>query len=1043
MINLLSKKVTHIASALLILLLGAPGLAAQNRAISGTVRDAEGQPVIGAAVVVAGQQSLGVMTDTDGKYAFSVPAGATIEVSCIGYVSQTAKVGSKSTYDFILAEDSQLLEETVVIGYGVQKKSDLTGSVASVKSTDLMNRSTTDAAAALQGKAAGVHVINNGAPGSGSSIRVRGYSSNSGNLSPLFIVDGLQVSSIQYLDPSMIESIEVLKDAASAAIYGAEAGNGVVLVTTKSGMDGQATVNYSSKATLQTFTKRPVMNRAELVDYLSLKNGAEWVKNKIKDFDYSHPYYPGGVIDQDWISAYTEPTWSQQHSISFAGGNKKGHFFASLNYVNNNGVVRGDKDVYTRLSAQINADYQLFKWLTIGTNTSLEKWSTKSVSQREYGSSFEQMLVIDPLTPVYWTSVDEMSLDIRTMYNKVQDGTAPRNYRFLRDENGWYANTKYSDLEGSPFSKRDGTDSSNGGININGTLFANLTPIKGLIITSRLGYRISQSTSHSYTAPYYIGSRGSVDNYSISASANTGYYYQWENFANYSKTFGKHDLSAMVGMSYRENNSDGVSGSSSGKDILTSYEENFRYLNYLKSDASKSVSNAPNRSASLAYFGRLVYSYDNRYSIQANFRADAFDSSKLPPSNRWGYFPSVSAGWTVSNESFIKDNIDRNILSFLKVRASWGQNGNIGVLRNYPYATTISLGNSWYQYHVDKTGTAYGSSPAGLPNPNLKWETSEQIDLGLDARLLGDRLTVGLDYYDKRTKDLLVSVTTPPELGVGSTIINGGGVLNRGLEFELGWKDSAGDFHYSINANLSTLHNEVTYLPAGVPRIESSDAQSTNYQIRTAFEPGYPVWYLLGYIYDGVDEKTGDYILRDVNDDGKINSDDMTYIGKGNPDLTYGININLAWKGFDFSLYGAGVAGNSIMPVLHRTGFKNTLRYYSEVSRTKANPNGYYPHPSKTEGKYDFWSSSANVFKGDFFRIKQMQLGYTLPSNITRKAAISALRFYVSLDDFFTFTSYPGLDPETASTNSTSGSGLDWGSYPTMQKLILGVNLTF
>lgn len=1043
MINLLSKKVTHIASALLILLLGAPDLAAQNRAISGTVRDAEGQPVIGAAVVVAGQQSMGVMTDTDGKYALSVPAGATIEVSCIGYVSQTAKVGSKSTYDFILAEDSQLLEETVVIGYGVQKKSDLTGSVASIKSDDLMNRSTSDAAAALQGKAAGVHVINNGAPGSGSSIRVRGYSSNSGNLSPLFIVDGLQVSSIQYLDPSMIESIEVLKDAASAAIYGAEAGNGVVLVTTKSGMDGQATVNYSSKATLQTFTKRPVMNRAEFVDYLSLKNGAEWVNNKIKDFDYSHPYYPGGVIDQDWISAYTEPTWSQQHSISFAGGNKKGHFFASLNYLNNNGVVRGDKDVYTRLSAQINADYQLFKWLTIGANTSLEKWSTKSVSQREYGSSFEQMLVIDPLTPVYWTSVDEMSLDVRTMYNKVQDGTAPRNYRFLRDENGWYANTKYSDLEGSPFSKRDGTDSSNGGININGTLFANLTPIKGLIITSRLGYRISQSTSHSYTSPYYIGSRGSVDNYRISAGANTGYYYQWENFANYSKTFGKHDLSAMVGMSYRENNSDGVSGSSSGEDILTSYEENFRYLNYLKSDASKSVSNAPNRSASLAYFGRLVYSYDNRYSIQANFRADAFDSSKLPPSNRWGYFPSVSAGWTVSNESFIKDNIDRNILSFLKVRASWGQNGNIGVLSNYPYATTISLGNSWYQYHVDKTGTAYGSSPAGLPNPNLKWETSEQIDLGLDARLLGDRLTVGLDYYDKRTKDLLVSVTTPPELGVGSTIINGGGVLNRGLEFELGWKDSAGDFHYSINANLSTLHNEVTYLPAGVPRIESSDAQSTNYQIRTAFEPGYPVWYLLGYIYDGVDEKTGDYILRDVNDDGKINSDDMTYIGKGNPDLTYGININLAWKGFDFSLYGAGVAGNSIMPVLHRTGFKNTLRYYSEVARTEANPNGYYPHPSKTEGKYDFWSSSANVFKGDFFRIKQMQLGYTLPSNITREAAISALRFYVSLDDFFTFTSYPGLDPETASTNATSGSGLDWGSYPTMQKLILGVNLTF
>jgi len=1042
MINLLSKRLTHITMILFAIILGTFSLGAQNRAISGTVLDEQGLPVIGAAVVVVGQSSTGAMTDNDGKFALSVPEGARIEVSCIGYVSQTVAVGTESTFNFVLSEDSQLLEETVVIGYGVQKKSDLTGSVASVKSADLMNRSTSDAAAALQGKAAGVHVINDGAPGSGSTIRVRGYSSNSGNISPLYIVDGLQVSSIQYLDPSMIESIEVLKDAASAAIYGAEAGNGVVLVTTKSGMEGKSTVSYTAKATLQTFNRRPVMNRAELIDYLSLKNGEEWVSNKIKDNDYKHPYYKDGVIDQDWISAYTEPTWSQQHSISLSGGNKKGHFFTSLNYVYNNGIVRGDKDVYKRLSAQLNADYQLFKWLTVGANTSMEKWSTQSVSQRGYGSSFEQMLVIDPLTPVYWTSVDEMSLDIRTMYEKVQAGTAPRNYRFLGDSNGWYANTKYSDLEGSPFAKRDGSDGSSGGINVNGTLYANLTPVKGLTVTSRLGYRIYQSNSHSYTAPYYIGSRGSVENYSISASANNGYYYQWENFANYSKSFGKHDFSIMAGMSYRESNSDNVSASSSGEDILTSYEENFRYLNYLKADASKSVSNAPSRSASLAYFGRLVYSYDNRYSIQANFRADAFDSSKLPASNRWGYFPSVSAGWTVSNESFVRDNIDRNILSFLKLRASWGQNGNIGVLTNYPYATTISLGNNWYQYGVETTGTVYGSSPSGLPNPNLKWETSEQIDLGLDARLLGDRLTFGFDFYDKRTKDLLISVTTPPELGVSSTTINGGGVLNRGLEFELGWKDSVGDFSYSVNANLSTLHNEVTYLPAGVPRIEGSDAISTNYVIRTAFEPGYPVWYLLGYIYDGIDEN-GNYKLRDLNGDETINSDDMTYIGKTTPDLTYGINISLAWKGLDFTLYGAGVAGNSILPVLHRTGFKNNLKYYYENSRTESNPNGYLPHPSKTEGAYDFWSSSANVFKGDFFRIKQMQLGYTLPNSLTRRAAVSDLRFYVSLDDFFTFTKYPGLDPETASTNNTSGAGLDWGSYPTMQKLVLGVNLTF
>ena len=345
MINLLSKKVTHIASALLILLLGAPGLAAQNRAISGTVRDAEGQPVIGAAVVVAGQQSLGVMTDTDGKYAFSVPAGATIEVSCIGYVSQTAKVGSKSTYDFILAEDSQLLEETVVIGYGVQRKSDLTGSVASVKSTDLMNRSTTDAAAALQGKAAGVQILNNsGAPGSGAQIRVRGYSSNSGSIGPLLIVDGLKVDNIQYLDPSMIANMEILKDAASAAIYGAEAGNGVVLITTKSGAAQNGTANISYSA---SFTNQRLGKKAELFDAFEYIDYQKAIGNVTDELLVANKW---DGQNHDWFDAVFAPSWAQQHAVTFSGGNNKGHFFSSLNYVKNDGIVKGDKDVYKRLS---------------------------------------------------------------------------------------------------------------------------------------------------------------------------------------------------------------------------------------------------------------------------------------------------------------------------------------------------------------------------------------------------------------------------------------------------------------------------------------------------------------------------------------------------------------------------------------------------------------------------------------------------------------------------------------------------------------------
>ncbi len=1017
------------------------GLSAQNKPISGTVTDASGVPVIGAAVYVVGNVSSGVMTDEEGRYNLQVPQNSTIAVSCIGYATQTLAIGAEAVYNVVLNEDTQLLEETVVIGYGVQKKSDLTGAVASVGAEDLKNQSITDAAAALQGKVSGVHIISSGGPGSGAEIRVRGYSSNSGNIGPLLIVDGLQVDNIQYLDPSMIESMEVLKDAASAAIYGAQAGNGVVLITTKMGSadKGRASVTYSGKFTLQNYSKRPTMRRDDFLEYITMEYGDDFVQNKLKDFDYKHPMYDGGVIDQNWIDAYIDPTWSQQHSVTFSGGNNRGSFFASLNYLKNDGVVAGDKDVYNRLSAQLNADYKLFDWMTVGSNLSIEKWSTQSVSQRGYSSSFDSMLVMDPLTPVYWTTPDEMSLDVRTQYDKVMSGDpSVRPYRFFRDENGWFANTKYSDAEGSPLAKRDATDSFNGGITMRGTLFANVTPFKGFTFTSRLGYRINQSSSHSYTSPYYIGPRGSQDNYSISASANTGYYYQWENFANYTKTFArKHNITAMVGMSYRETNSDNVSASSSGADILTAYDPQFQYLNYVKGDASKTIGNAPSKSASLAYFGRLIYSYDNRYSIQANFRADAFDSSKLPAQNRWGYFPSVSAGWTISNESFIKDNISPNALSFLKLRASWGRNGNISVLSGYPYSATIALGNNWYQYHVDQMGSDFASSPNGLPNANLTWETSEQIDLGLDMRFLNNRLSATIDYFDKKTKDLLIGITPPIEFGHSSTTINGGTVLNRGLELEVSWKDQVGDFAYGVSANFSTLKNQVLELPEGVARIERTDASSTNYQIATAFEPGYPVWYLRGYNYEGMDEE-GNPIITDVDGSGTIDAGDKMFIGQGIPTYTYGLNLNLAWKGFDFVLYGAGQGGNHIMPVMHRTGFSNNYKWYLDAAK-----DGTYPHPSKTVGNYQFWSSTANLFKGDFFRIKQMQFGYTLPSKITKKAAISNLRFYVSLDDFFTFTNYIGLDPETASTNSSSGAGLDWGSYPTMQKVLLGVNITF
>lgn len=1039
MINLLSKKVTHIASALLILLLGAPDLAAQNRAISGTVRDAEGQPVIGAAVVVAGQQSLGVMTDTDGKYAFSVPAGATIEVSCIGYVSQTAKVGSKSTYDFILAEDSQLLEETVVIGYGVQKKSDLTGSVASVKSTDLMNRSTTDAAAALQGKAAGVQILNNsGAPGSGAQIRVRGYSSNSGSIGPLLIVDGLKVDNIQYLDPSMIANMEILKDAASAAIYGAEAGNGVVLITTKSGAAQNGTANISYSA---SFTNQRLGKKAELFDAFEYIDYQKAIGNVTDELLVANKW---DGQNHDWFDAVFAPSWAQQHAVTFSGGNNKGHFFSSLNYVKNDGIVKGDKDVYKRLSAQINADYNLFKWFTVGTNTSIEKWETKSVSGSSYGSMLNSVMSLDPLTPAYYSRIEDCTPGMQQHY---ADGDI-----ILRDpnhNNDFYATSRWLDeATGNPLLQRDRTDSYSGGLNVRGSLFANVTPFKGLVYTSRLGYRIAQSSSHSYSTPYWATPMANAVEYNISANVNTSYYYQWENFVNYNQTFGKHSIGAMAGMSYIENNYDNASMSSSGKDILQYYLPQYQYISYLKKDAVKNMSNAPGRSASIAYFGRLSYSYADRYSLQANFRADAFDSSKLSKQNRWGYFPSVSAGWTISNESFVKDNVDRSILSFLKIRGSWGINGNISVLNGYPYTATISVNGQWYQYNpsTGKGELTYGSGPTELANPDLKWETSEQIDLGLDARMFNSRLTLGFDWYRKMTRDLLISIAPVPEIGVKSTYVNAGNVLNTGVELELGWKDSIGDFTYGVNANMATLHNEVLSLHKAVPRIENM-VSGLNNQVRSAFEAGYPIWYFRGYKYAGVDSETGAPLY--YNADGKVvdsvKDNDRQFIGKAIPDATYGITINLGYKGFDFSVFGTGTIGNDIFSMLYSADRPktNSLTHFWRNSWKAPGSDAKYPESGKVANDWIFWSSSASVFNGSYFKFKQIQLGYTLPRNLTRKVMINDLRLYVSLDDFFTISSYPGCDPETATTGNSGTMGYDLGTYPTMKKVIMGVNLTF
>ena len=1011
---------------------------AQTITVKGNVKDVAGEPVIGAGVMQQGTAT-GTVTDLDGNYVLNVPASATLVFSSIGYVDQVIPVAGKSVIDVVLQEDAEMLEETVVIGYGVQKKSDLTGSVASVRSSDLKDRSTSDAAAALQGKAAGVQIINaSGAPGSGAEIRVRGYSSNSGNIGPLLIVDGLKVDNIQYLDPSMIESMEILKDAASAAIYGAEAGNGVVLITTKTGAasNGTAHISYNGKFTLQSLGKKAELFAAkEYIEY------QEYIGN-ITQEQLTANGYDG--TDTNWYDEFFAPSWAQQHGITLSGGNNKGHFLLSLNYLNNDGIVVGKQDTYERFTAQLNADYQLFKWFNISTNNSLEKWSTKSVSSG-YGSGLNSVVSLDPLTPAYYSNIADCAQGMKDHYAAGDPVPTDPNHN-----NDFYGTSKYlEEATGNPLFQRDRTQGGSGGLTLRGNVSANLTPIKPLTFTSRFGYRVAQSSSHSYQTPYWLTSMASSTTYTISANVNTSFYYQWENFVNYNQSFGKHNVGAMAGMSFTKNSYDNASISSTGEDILKGYDENFRYIDYLTSDATKTVGNAPGESTALSYFGRLSYSYDNRYSLQANFRADAFDSSKLSTQARWGFFPSVSAGWTVSNESFIKDNIDRSAMSFLKVRASWGRNGNVNVLSGYQYSTTIGLNSEWYQYNPSSGdgSPTYGSKPSGLANPELTWETSEQLDAGLDARFLNDRLSFGFDWYRKTTKDLLVEIVPVPEVGVSSAWTNAGNVLNTGFEFELGWKDSIGDFHYSINGNLSTLHNEVLSLHSSLDRLYGSGVSGLNNKMQTAFEVGYPIWYFYGWKYAGItSDGAAEYYTADGEKTLTPGDNDKQYVGKAIPDLTYGLTINLAWKGFDFTLFGTGVSGNSIFNMMYSADRSktNTLTTYWRNSYGNPNvSNPKYPDMKNVANDWTFWSSSACLFDGSYFKIKQIQLGYTIPEKITKKALISDLRVYVSLDDYFTFTKYPGADPETASYNSTDARGLDSGSYPTTKKVVFGVNLTF
>ena len=1033
------KKLTVIALSLLV---GA-ALSAQERVtLTGRVIDDYDEPLIGAGVVQQGTNN-GAITDLDGNYTLTVPAGSVVEFSCVGFVTQEVTASASGTVNIKLVPDRLMLEETVVVGYGVQKKSDITGAISQVKSEDIANRTIASPEQALQGKTAGVQAFASSArPGATPAIRVRGISSNNDS-NPLYVVDGRLTNSIAGIDPNDIESMEVLKDGASAAIYGAQAGNGVVMITTRRGK-GEGKISYSYQLSSQSLGKTPkVMNSEQFLQFY-LEKGTISVNDIYDRWDFK--------TNTDWLAESYENSLMHHHNLTFQAGNDQGSLYISGSYLDNDGMFKGDADVYQRVTGMVNGSWKFKPWLDIQTNNQIEYYAARSVSEgSDYGSAILAALQLDPMTPAYYAP-DNLPLFMR---NYLEEGKV-----LLQDERGYYYGLSRFNISENvhPLIQRDRSYSIAKGFNINGSTALNLRPIPELTFTSRLGYRLSAGDSYSYSNDYYANESYSRQDYmSVNASANDSIYYQWENFVNWMHMFGAHVVTAMAGTSYSQTRSQsasaGISGSNTGGVLdfgLKRDDPLFYYISQATPTATKSVGGGQESFyRNNSYFARLGWGYKGRYNVQATIRADAADLSVLPKPMRWGYFPSVSAGWTISEEPFFVNL--KHAIPFAKLRVSWGQNGSIAGLGGYSYANDItSTGN--YPTGVVKADGSFeyitGYKPSVAGNQELKWETSEQFNVGLDLRFLRDRLAINLDWFDKATKDLIVTgITTSTIVGVAASPMNAGNVDNQGVELEVRWKDQIGDFNYGISGNFSTLKNRVTYLH---PTLKDglSGVGVRNYGTVTRFEKGYPAWHLYGYEFAGIKPETGEALFNHYNEDGTLGEptttpadNDKRDLGSGIPTYNYGLTLNAGWKGLDFLLFLTGAGGNKILNALNNIDYTtNRLLYLTEDRWTPDHTNGTMP-AANASNMAQFLVSSGVVSDASYMKIKQIQLGYTFPKNLLRRIMIDQLRIYASLDDWFTFTKYPGFDPEIVGVGASMG--VDKGSYPTSKKMVFGVNLTF
>lgn len=1046
-----------------------------TKKITGTVVDAQG-PVIGASVVEKGKTGNGVITDFDGKFTLIVSPGATIVVSYVGYQTQEIKVGNQSSFNITLQEDDALLDEVVVVGYGTMKKKLVTGATVQVKGEDIAKLNTTNALEAMQSSTPGVQITQSSSqPGKGYKVYIRGIGTI-GDSAPLYVIDGVAGGNLDGINPNDIESIDVLKDAASAAIYGSRAANGVILVTTKQGKAGKIELSYNGAMGWSNAYKRPQMLNAQqfmnIMDEYSFNTSGQKV-------DFA-AYVPQAIVDKvkggwqgtDWWGAFENKNAIQQnHSVTLTGGSDRSKFNMSYTYTGNEGIMGADRaSYYKRHTIRINSDHVLLKAkdfdaITIGENISIGYSKNHDLAEDGmYWSYIHSLLQTNPLVPQY--------ADNGEIYNHVNYGAGWNDY--------WF-NNPWEGLEKGGFNSM--AESRN--LNASATAFLTIQPIKGLRLRSQFNYNWGAGAYRNYGEPRSPSSgSGTVESYTVSQNAWLSSNFSIENTLTYDlPMLGLHKISAMVGQSFQSSawgvNLGGSNKAKLGEQLATLKGWNSAYLSNMKlaSATDATLTGSPNDEEYLAsYFGRLNWDWNETYMATVTVRYDG--SSIFNDGKRWGFFPSVSAGWVVTNEKFMETT--KSWLDFFKIRASWGQNGNNRIPK-YQYLATIrqtgGSGDSGYKFGSEMNTSIGGTPKTGayadiVPNPDLTWETSEQLDLGFDARFLNSRLGVNFDWYKKTTKDWLIRGPQIGIYGASPAYINGGDVQNTGIELALTWNDKIGkDFSYNIGVNLATNKNKVTRIANENHYLNGAGgilSQGTEFLYRA--EEGKPIGYFYGMSYSGIwqsqeeieaartagkavldNAMPGDCIWDDWNNDGVITyaeggNCDRHEIGNPNPDVMLGINLGLQFKGFDFAVNGAGAFGQQIMRSYRSYGdswwhnYDTTIlnRWHGEGTSNSQ------PRISGTGHQNTIWNSTRYMENGDYFKIKTVTLGYDF-KHVWKGCPFQQLRLYVQAQNLYTFTKYTGLDPEIGSSGGADSwaSGIDLGLYPPSRTYLVGASIKF